>query len=193
MRQYGNKFREFSGIFKSVAERYWTYVLQTKRLKFYRDESDPACLFCGNAEETIQHFILDCQKLESERTKILMEISATWQNIQNCEMSFTELDSNSQLQILLDSSNYNKVKIDPANATRIELIAIRLLFNRGVATVRHFRHVPTHNFPPKKLYCWKMRNNALRILIMSILCLIIVLMTSFHKLKDKHLQWVLWP
>ena len=43
-------------------------------------------------------------------------------------MSFTELDNNSQLQILLDSSNYNKVKIDPANATRIELLAIRLLF-----------------------------------------------------------------
>jgi len=105
-----------------------TYVLQTKRIKFYRDESDPTCLLCGNAEETIQHFILDCQKLESERTKILMEISATWQNIKNCEMSFTELDSISQLQILLDSSNYNKVKIDPANATRIELLAIRLLF-----------------------------------------------------------------
>ena len=55
-------------------------------------------------------------------------ISVTWKNIQNCEMSFTDLDSISQLQILLDSSNYNKVKIDPANATRIELLAIRLLF-----------------------------------------------------------------
>jgi hypothetical protein len=105
-----------------------TYVLQTKRIKFYRDESDPTCLLCGNAEETIQHFILDCQKLESGRTKILMEISATWRNIQNCEMSFIELDSISQLQILLDSSKYNKVKIDPTNATQIELLAIRLLF-----------------------------------------------------------------
>ena len=105
-----------------------TYVLQTKIIKFYRDESDPTYLLCGNAKETIQHFILDCQKLKSERTKILMEISATWQNIQNCEMSFIELDSISQLQILLDSSNYNKVKIDPTNATRIELLAIRLLF-----------------------------------------------------------------
>ena len=36
-----------------------TYVLQTKRIKFYRDESDPTCLLCGNAEENIQHFILD--------------------------------------------------------------------------------------------------------------------------------------
>ena len=103
--------------------------MQTKRIKFYRDESDHTCLLYGNAEETIQHFIIDCQKLESERMKIPMEISATWQNIQNCEISFTELDSISQLQILLDSSKYNKVKIDPTNyAIRIELLAIRLLF-----------------------------------------------------------------
>ena len=113
-----------------------TYVLQTKIIMFYRDESDPTCLLCGNAKETIQHFILDCQKLESERTKILMEISATWQNIQNCEMSFIELDSISQLQILLDStsSKYNKVKIDPTNTTRIELLTIRLLFRLHIRT-----------------------------------------------------------
>jgi hypothetical protein len=63
-----------------------------------------------------------------------MEISATWQNIQNCEMSFIELDSISQLQISLDSSNYNKVKIDPTNATQIELLAIRLLFRLHIRT-----------------------------------------------------------
>ena len=63
---------------------------------------------------------------------------------------------------------------------------------RGVATVRHFRHVPTHNFPPKFVYWWKMTNNALH--IFNYVCfMFIVLVTSFHKLKDKHLQWVLWP
>jgi hypothetical protein len=30
---------------------------------------------------------------------------------------------------------------------------------RGVATVRHFRHVPTHNFSPKKCYWWKITNH----------------------------------
>ena len=58
-----------------------TNVLQAKRIQFYRDESDPIFLLCGNADETIRHFILDCQKLECERTKIVMEISATWRNI----------------------------------------------------------------------------------------------------------------
>jgi hypothetical protein len=80
----------------------------------------------------INHTYNNCQKLESERTKILMEISATWRNIQSYKLSFTELDSISQLQILLDSSKYNKVKIDPTNATRIELLAIRLLFRLHV-------------------------------------------------------------
>ena len=124
-----------------------TNVLQAKRIQFYRDESDPIFLLCGNADETIRHFILDCQKLECERTKIVMEISATWRNIQNCrEISFTELDSISQLQILLDSSKYNKVKIDPTNATRIEL-AIRLLFRL------HIRRTKLLELDVKRFQC----------------------------------------
>ena len=51
-------------------------------------------------------------------------------------MSFTELDSISQLQILLDSSKYNKMKFDPANATRIELLAIRLLFRLHIRSTK---------------------------------------------------------
>ena len=124
-----------------------TNVLQAKRIQFYRDESDPIFLLCGTADETIRHFILDCQKLECERTKIVMEISATWRNIQNCrEISFTELDSISQLQILLDSSKYNKVKIDPTNATRIEL-AIRLLFRL------HIRRTKLLELDVKRFQC----------------------------------------
>ena len=59
--------------------------------------------------------------------------------------------------------------------------------HRGVATVRHFRHVPTHNFPPKIVLL--MNNDKQRITYFNYVCfMFIVLMTSFHKLKDKHLQ-----
>jgi hypothetical protein len=44
-----------------------TYVLQTKRIKYYRNETDPTCLLCGAAEENVLHFILQCEKLQSER------------------------------------------------------------------------------------------------------------------------------
>jgi hypothetical protein len=58
---------------------------------------------------------------------------------------------------------------------------------RGVATVRHFRHVPTQNFFPQ--ICLLMKNDKQRITYFNYVCfMFIVLMTSFHKLKDKHLQ-----
>jgi hypothetical protein len=46
-------------------------VLQTKRIKYYRNETDPTCLLCGAAEENVLHFILQCEKLQSERVALL--------------------------------------------------------------------------------------------------------------------------
>ena len=58
---------------------------------------------------------------------------------------------------------------------------------RSVATVRHFRHVPTHNFVLKIVLL--MKNDKQRITYFNYFCfMFIVLMTSFHKLKGKHLQ-----
>ena len=63
---------------------------------------------------------------------------------------------------------------------------------RGVATVRHFRQVPTHNIFHNIFLL--MKNDKQRITYFNYVCfMFIVLMTSFHKLKDKHLQWALWP
>ena len=57
----------------------------------------------------------------------------------------------------------------------------------GVATVSHFRHVPTHKFVPKLFLL--MKNDKQRITYFNYVCfMFIVLMTGFHKLKDKHLQ-----
>jgi hypothetical protein len=55
-------------------------VLQTKRIKYYRNETDPTCLLCGAAEENVLYFILQCEKLQSERVVLLSEINAIWQN-----------------------------------------------------------------------------------------------------------------
>ena len=58
---------------------------------------------------------------------------------------------------------------------------------RGVATVRHFRHVSTHICFPKILLL--MKNDKQRITYFNYVCfMFIVLMKSFHRLKDKHLQ-----
>ena len=79
-----------------------TYVLQAKRIKYYRNETDPACLLCGAAEENILHFILQCEKLQSERVALLSEINSIWQNeFQNNE-NVTDLSEVDQLQLLRD-------------------------------------------------------------------------------------------
>jgi hypothetical protein len=79
-------------------------VLQTKRIKYYRNETDPACLLCGAAEENVPHFILQCEKLQSERVALLSEINTIWQNeFQNNE-NFTVLSEVDQLQLLMDNT-----------------------------------------------------------------------------------------
>ena len=58
---------------------------------------------------------------------------------------------------------------------------LRSIAIRGVATVRHFRHVHKHFFPQKMSYWWKMKNNALHILIMFVLCLLYCTAGNRHK------------
>jgi hypothetical protein len=79
-------------------------VFLTKRIKYYRNETDPTCLLCGAAEENVLHFILQCEKLQAERVALLSEINAIWQNkFQNNE-NFTDLSEVDQLQLLMDNT-----------------------------------------------------------------------------------------
>ena len=70
------------------------------------------------------------------------------------------------------------LKYDMYNERWTRNMYIFTITYRGVATVRHFRHVPIHIFPPKMLYWWQMTNNALHILIISVLCLLYWWQTS---------------
>jgi hypothetical protein len=86
-----------------------TYVLQTKRIKYCRNETDTTCLLCRAAEEIVLHFILQCEQLQSEREALLSEVNAIWQNeFQNNE-NFTDLSEVDQLQLLMD----NTIKVKP--------------------------------------------------------------------------------
>ncbi|CAG2186740.1 unnamed protein product [Mytilus edulis] len=84
-----------------------TYVLQTKRIQFYRQETDPTCLLCGLHEETLEHFVMQCEKLQSVRTVILKEVNDIWQNEMNNTIRFHDLDITTQMQMLLDRMKCN--------------------------------------------------------------------------------------
>jgi hypothetical protein len=107
-----------------------TYVLQTKRIKYYRNITDPTCLLCGAAEENVLHFILQCENLQSKRVALLSEINAIWQNEFQNDENFTDLSEVDQLQMLLMD---NTIKVKPtkknlASVARLEGLSRRLMF-----------------------------------------------------------------
>ena len=55
-----------------------SYVLQTTRSNFNNTQIIPKCLLCGNAEETVEHYILTCEKLEKIRNPIFAYISENY-------------------------------------------------------------------------------------------------------------------
>jgi GTP-binding protein EngB required for normal cell division len=59
-----------------------------------------------------------------------------------------------------------------------------MIRSRDVATVRHFRHIIV-----SPIISLLMKNDKQRITYFNYVCfMFIVLMTNFHKLKDKHLK-----
>ena len=107
-------------------------MLQTKRIKYYRNETDPTCLLCGAAEENVLHFILQCEQLQSEREALLSEINAIWQSeFQNNE-KFTDLSEIDQLQLLMD----NAIKVKPTSVARLDGLSRRLMFKLHIKRMK---------------------------------------------------------
>ena len=79
-----------------------SYVLQTTRSKFNNTQINSKCLLCGNAEETVEHYILTVETLEKFRNPILTNISKTYLNLTGKE--YRILNTRSKLQIIIDCS-----------------------------------------------------------------------------------------
>ena len=51
------------------------YILQVNRVAYHQNDVSPLCLLCGQDDETIQHFLLDCGSLASVREPIMNSIN----------------------------------------------------------------------------------------------------------------------
>ena len=51
-----------------------TYILQTNRAIFNKNKVDPQCKLCDKSEETVTHFLLECDALLSVRRKLVQLI-----------------------------------------------------------------------------------------------------------------------
>ena len=52
-------------------------ILQANRASFNRSQLNPICLLCGNGEETLDHFLLTCDRLDGIRAPLINDILNT--------------------------------------------------------------------------------------------------------------------
>ncbi|CAG2195543.1 unnamed protein product [Mytilus edulis] len=104
-----------------------TYILQSHRIKMYENETDPICLICHQGDETLEHFILECEGLSDTRNSIMDEISAILKDSRNVD--FHKQSSKVKMQILLDITMLREnLKLDAQLMAEIEYCSRRLLF-----------------------------------------------------------------
>lgn len=79
-----------------------TYILQSNRATFNQNPVKATCLLCNNQDESLDHFLLDCEKLQDVRSPILSDL------LHACEVIRQGLDievlDTSLLEIIVDSS-----------------------------------------------------------------------------------------
>ncbi|CAC5366666.1 unnamed protein product [Mytilus coruscus] len=108
-----------------------SYILQSKRIRMYKDETDPKCLLCAKEEENIEHFILKCESLRILRNALLQEITTT---LNAMGIQFDELSTNENLQHILDLTPIAKAKkLSPVSVVQIERLTRRLLYQLHIA------------------------------------------------------------
>jgi hypothetical protein len=78
-----------------------SYILQSNRIKMFKNEANILCLLCSKDKENIEHFILDCERLEEVRKPILQEIEEL---LNDKETSWKCLPQDTNIQLLLKAT-----------------------------------------------------------------------------------------
>ena len=110
-----------------------SYILQSKRIRMYKTETEATCLLCKDKEETMEHFILGCRCLETVRNPVLHELVT---KLKECDIDFWQLNETKKIQLILDSTIGKTRKITSASAQRVELLTRHLLFQLHITRFR---------------------------------------------------------
>ena len=119
-----------------------TYILQSTRTKFKQEQTEGICLLCGDAEEDLKHFVLECSMLQSIRDAIFEDMNVEFRKITGRNMH--QLTSQEIIQIILDCSillntdSYIKThrRVKMKNLTVFETYCRRYIYNLHSARYR---------------------------------------------------------
>lgn len=107
-----------------------TYILQGNKARFNQNQINPTCLLCNNGDETREHFISTCQKLQSVRDPFLTSMqSAVECHYPDC---WADVSSSYQrlTQLILDSTYFTSypnlhVVVEPIARTLIYRLHVK--------------------------------------------------------------------
>ena len=100
-----------------------TYILQTNRASLNQNMVDPTCLLCKSAEETTQHFLLECPKLAATRNPIIDSILEACSGVCN-----PANDNVTLLKLVIDCSVLLDINTQSNELSNVEFQARRLCF-----------------------------------------------------------------
>ena len=75
------------------------YILQANRARFNQNQVDTRCQLCGEDEENMEHFLLQCTIVQAMRDSVLDDIDIELNKL--TVKAFYNLDSYLKIQILL--------------------------------------------------------------------------------------------
>jgi hypothetical protein len=92
----------------------------------FKNEANILCLLCSKDKENIEHFILDCERLEEVKKPILQEIEEI---LNDKETSWKCLPQDTKIELLLDiTSVISNLNLDAVGVANIEYCSLRLMF-----------------------------------------------------------------
>ena len=107
------------------------YTLQSNRAVYNKTEVSPTCQLCGEGDEDLEHFILNCSYLEYTRNPIISEIEREIDSLLG-KLCFQEMCVQKKIGVILDCTilfEEKTVNLNIDQLSNLEYHTRRLLHN----------------------------------------------------------------
>ena len=103
---------------------------------------DPTCLLCKSAEETTQHFLLECPELAAKRNPIIDSLLEACSGV--CKPAY---DNVTLLKLVIDCSALLDINTQSNKLSNVEFQARRLCFALDCERYKKLSLIPRRSLP----------------------------------------------
>ena len=120
------------------------YTLQSNRAAYNKTEVNPTCQLCGEGDEDLEHFILNCSYLEYTINPIISEIEREIDSLLG-KLCFQEMCVQKKIGVILDCTilfEEKTVNLIIDQLSNLEYHTRRLLHNLSGVRYRTLKTLP---------------------------------------------------